>query len=235
MTTWAIGDVHGCYRTWMALLSALGWRPGGDRLWLVGDLVGRGQHSLEALRFAREHEEDLRVVLGNHDLHLLARAAGVAQARRHDRLEEVLNAPDADELMSWLARRPLLYRRGRHLLLHAGLLPEWTADEAEQRARIVESALASEHGARLLAALRRDPAGGPHTLPEAEILRTLRALVLLRTVGPDGEPFLGFTGPPEEAPEGCTPWMIDSRFVFAATSAPSSCTTQSGISRGDQK
>ena len=77
VATWAIGDIHGCWLTLQRLLERIGWRPGGDRLWLVGDLVNRGPSSLEVLRWAYQHRRHLVAVLGNHDLHLLARAAGL--------------------------------------------------------------------------------------------------------------------------------------------------------------
>ena len=99
MATWVIGDVHGCWRTLQALLESIEWRPEDDELWFVGDLVNRGPWSLEVLRWAYEQRSGLKIVLGNHDLHLLARAAGVTRAKSDDTLDDILHAPDRD--FSW--------------------------------------------------------------------------------------------------------------------------------------
>ncbi|HZF13767.1 MAG TPA: metallophosphoesterase, partial [Thermoanaerobaculia bacterium] len=101
MATYAIGDVHGCFATLERLLARIGYSPRQDRLWLVGDLVNRGPSSLAVLRWAAGQDEDRVIaVLGNHDLHLLARAAGLARERRRDTLDEVLAAPDRDDLLA---------------------------------------------------------------------------------------------------------------------------------------
>lgn len=202
MATWAIGDVHGCFRTLRKLLKRIGFDPAVDRLWMTGDLVNRGPGSLETLEWARDLDERLTVVLGNHDLHLLAVAWGLAAERSRDTLREVLKSKRRDELLDWLRRRPLVARQGQHLLVHAGLLPEWTAEGAERIARVLEDRMASEGAAGLLAAYR-DKSGEPESFE----MRTLRAMTMLRTLGPDGRPFRDFSGPPEEAPEGCVPWF----------------------------
>jgi bis(5'-nucleosyl)-tetraphosphatase (symmetrical) len=150
MATYAIGDVHGCYETLRALLVRSGFSPGRDRLWMVGDLVNRGPRSLEVLRWAADMGDRLVVVLGNHDLYLLARGAGVAERKRRDTLDVVLAAADGPELLAWLRRRPLLHREGDRVLVHAGLFPEWSAERAEQLARETEERLRGGSGGRLL-------------------------------------------------------------------------------------
>ena len=102
MATWAIGDVHGCWLTLERLLESICWDSDRDSLWFVGDLVNRGPSSLEVLRWAYENSDRLAVVLGNHDLHLLARDVGVAKARKEDTLDAILVAPDREQLLSWL-------------------------------------------------------------------------------------------------------------------------------------
>jgi bis(5'-nucleosyl)-tetraphosphatase (symmetrical) len=200
---WAIGDVHGCYRTLRKLLQAIRFDAGRDRLWLVGDLVGRGPRALDVLRFLSDNPA-ATAVLGNHDLFLLACAAGVARPRAKDRLTEVLAAYDRDELLGWLARRPLLVRQGDTLLLHAGLLPSWTPDRAERRARRAEERLAGPGGDRLLAAWRGDDAVTRAVERDAE---TLDILCRLRACTAKGEPYRGFTGAPSELPRRCRPWF----------------------------
>jgi bis(5'-nucleosyl)-tetraphosphatase (symmetrical) len=200
VATWAIGDVHGCYRTLRKLLKKLDFARSEDRLWFTGDLVNRGPRSLEVLEWAVEHDWRIESVLGNHDLHLLAVAYGVADERAKDTLRPILKSVRSVPLLDWLRRRPLAVSSGSFLLVHAGVLPDWTVDETLSIASRLEGRLRGDEGARLLAALRRRDAD------EADEMRSLRALAFVRTVRANGELCREFTGPPEEAPEGCTPW-----------------------------
>src|SRR5262245_53046970 len=102
MATYAIGDVQGCFDELQALLQKLAYRPGRDRLWFVGDLVNRGPKSLDVLRFVRDLGDRAVTVLGNHDLHLVAQYEGIEKIRRADTFQDVLEAPDAAELVAWL-------------------------------------------------------------------------------------------------------------------------------------
>ena len=148
MPLYAIGDVQGCDAELGALLTAVHFRADRDRLWFVGDLVNRGPDSLAVLRRIRALGAAATVTLGNHDLHLLAVAAGCARIRSDDTLNEILAAPDRDALLEWLAGRPLLHEEGalNLVMVHAGLAPQWDLQLARQCAREFE------------AALRRDPA-----------------------------------------------------------------------------
>ncbi len=201
--TWAVGDVHGCYRTLRKLLQTIRLDPRRDRLWLVGDLVGRGPRALDVLRFLSD-TPNATAVLGNHDLYLLACAAGVARPRAKDRFGDVLAASDRDELLGWLACRPLCVREGDTLLLHAGLLPSWTPERVERRARRVEERLTGPGGADLLAAWR---GGEDATRAVARDAETLDVLCRLRACTAKGAPYRGFTGTPAELPRRCRPWF----------------------------
>src|SRR5512145_2621028 len=110
MADYAIGDLQGCHEEFVQLLSLVGFSPRDDRLWLVGDLVNRGPGSLPILREVRALGDAARVVLGNHDLHLLTVAAGHRPPHRSDTLDAVLAAPDRADLLDWLATRPLVVR-----------------------------------------------------------------------------------------------------------------------------
>jgi len=206
MTTWVIGDVHGCYRTLRALLA----KPevaAAERYWFVGDLVNRGPRSLETLRFVTGLGERATVVLGNHDLHFLARAADVAGPRRRDDLEALLAAPDLDELAAWLIQRQLLFSEGERLLVHAGVLAAWDRAEAERRARRVESALRT-HPIPYLESFRPGlPEAAVPVEVDSAILGDLRVFALLRAVDPAGRPAYDFTGPLAELPPGRLPWF----------------------------
>lgn len=209
MATYAIGDVHGCFETLQRLLRQVGYDRGQDRLWFVGDLVNRGPASLAVLRWAAEQGDRIVVVLGNHDLHLLARAAGVSGAKKRDTLEEVLAAPDRDGLLAWLQSRPLLHREGEALMVHAGLFPEWTPAEAEQLAREVEERLRGEKGVKLLAAGDHKAAlRWKESLTGLERARAaLAGFIRLRTLTESGRMCADFSGPPAFAPRGCRPWF----------------------------
>jgi bis(5'-nucleosyl)-tetraphosphatase (symmetrical) len=154
VATYAIGDVQGCFGSLMALLQTLQFDPTRDRLWFAGDLVNRGPRSLETLRFVRDLGERAVTVLGNHDVHLLGVACGSRKLKAGDTLTDVLEAPDRDDLISWLRRLPLLHRdadRGVSMV-HAGLPPQWTLSAAQACAATVEAGL---RGADLKKMLRQ--------------------------------------------------------------------------------
>src|SRR5262249_54618948 len=126
------------------------------RLWLVGDLVNRGPDSLAVLREVKALGDSAVTVLGNHDFHLLAVAAGYARHHPHDTLAPVLNADDADELLAWVRSRPLIVGEDNRLLGHAGLLPQWSTGTALSLGHEVEAMLASDRQAAFLATLYGD-------------------------------------------------------------------------------
>ncbi len=207
MATYAIGDIQGCFLTLRRLLRQLAFRPGRDRLWLVGDLVNRGPRSLETLRWAYDHRPT--VVLGNHDLHLLGRAAGVRRAKSGDTLEEVLSAPDGTRLLGWLRRRPFAHHEDRYLMIHAGLLPEWTVSDIKAAAREVERALRGPKADGLLALPRKFKTGWRGRLSRRERRElALAALTRLRFLHSDGSIADGYSGPPLSAPRDLLPWFL---------------------------
>ena len=143
MATYAIGDIQGCYDSLQALLARCAFDPATDRLWLVGDLVNRGPQSLTTLRFIRSLGDAAVTVLGNHDLYLLMVAEGGAKFRgKDDTLQSILDAADCDELLDWLRSQPLCHVEGRCCLVHAGLLPQWTIQQARALARDAAARLA---------------------------------------------------------------------------------------------
>jgi bis(5'-nucleosyl)-tetraphosphatase (symmetrical) len=153
MATYAIGDVQGCMRELEALLATLPFDAGRDRLWFVGDLVNRGPASLEVLRFVRDLGDRAITVLGNHDLHLLCLAEGFARRRPDDTLDAVLSAPDRAGLLAWLRARPMIHAEGEHVLVHAGLLPQWDLPKAIELGREVGGALRGPGYPELLSTL----------------------------------------------------------------------------------
>jgi len=211
MAHYAIGDLQGCHAEFMALLERLRFDAARDRLWLTGDLVNRGPASLEVLREVRALGNCVTVVLGNHDLHLLAMAWAPATVRRREpELAAVLNAPDAADLLSWLASRPLLHRDSAlgWTLIHAGLPPQWTLAVAEACAREVEAALRADPVALLAEMYGDQPDRWSPGLAGHERLRfTVNCLTRLRFVDADGRLLLGLKGPLATAPAGALPWF----------------------------
>jgi bis(5'-nucleosyl)-tetraphosphatase (symmetrical) len=196
MATYVIGDVQGCLATLRRLLHRIEFSR-RDRLWFCGDLVNRGPRSLEVLRFIRDLGDRALTVLGNHDLHLIARAEGIAKSKKRDTLDEVLDARDCDELVEWLRHQKILHREGSVMMVHAGLLPRWTAKDAQHRARDVEVALQGRKRGDLL---------------RGKLLASewLRAFTRLRMCLLDGE-LCEFDGHPSRAPAGCLPWFSHPR------------------------
>ncbi len=208
MATYAIGDIQGCLTPFKRLLDQISFDLRTDQLWLVGDLVNRGPDSLPLLRFVRSLGGAVHIVLGNHDLFLLAAAEDIATVRLKDTIHDVLEAKDRGELIAWLRRQPLHYREGSFLMIHAGLLPQWTIDESVNFAREVEAMLAGPDYRAFLHRLFHGPAPQwDSSLTGLErLVSTTRVLTRLRTCTPTGE-MSEFSGPPEQAPAGYLPWF----------------------------
>ncbi len=147
MATYVVGDIQGCFAELQHLLDTVQFNPQQDSLWSTGDLVNRGPQSLETLRFFKSLGKQSIAVLGNHDLHLLAVACGHHEYLKvQDTLDEILTAPDREELITWLRHRPLLHHDANFgvSLIHAGLPPQWTLADAQQYAKEVEVVLQSD-------------------------------------------------------------------------------------------
>ena len=193
MKTYAIGDLQGCAHEAQALLDRIaGHAAGAARIVFVGDLVNRGPESLAALRHVARLSADsggrVDAVLGNHDLHLLAVACGAQKLARSDTLGEILDAPDRDALIDWLRRRPLALIEQGHLLVHAGVLPQWSAQQALALAGEVEAALRGPNWIEFLAQMYgNEPNRWDEALTGTARLRCIvNALTRMRLCTPDG-------------------------------------------------
>jgi len=209
VATYAIGDIQGCYRSFLRLLARIGFDPASDRLWLVGDLVNRGPKSLEVLRWMRDHSDSVVAVLGNHDLHLLARHAGVITASRSDTLAPVLKAPDREGLIRWLTERPLIHAEGPFLMVHAGLLPGWTVAQALELAAEVETELRSPRRVEFLRALYHEKPKRfrPGQNPRNRRLAFTAVCTRVRAVDAVGQMVPRFKGPPDAMVDGQRAWF----------------------------
>jgi bis(5'-nucleosyl)-tetraphosphatase (symmetrical) len=211
MSTYLIGDVHGCIDELKALLAQVNFNPEQDRLWLTGDLVARGPNSLEVLRYVSGLGESVRMVLGNHDLHLLAIYAGISFNKPKDRLNPLLEADDADELINWLRRQPVLQvdEDLKLVMAHAGVTPQWDLETAQMCAREVEAVLSSDTYPLFLDAMYGDMPN--NWSPELSGLARLRfstnALTRMRYCFPNGQLDMMCKDTPENAPRPLKPWF----------------------------
>ena len=232
MTRYAIGDVQGCKDELQALLARLHFSADRDQLYFVGDLVNRGPASLQVLRFVRSLDDNAVVVLGNHDLHLLAVAHGVRRSRKSDTLDDVLAAPDRDTLLDWLITRPLAHIHahgdGRtDLIVHAGLVPQWTVGMTLALAGEVESALRGDPSRVFDHMYGDEPDRWSDDLAEKERLRfTINVLTRLRVCTADGRVDLKWKGKPPPPNSPYQPWFDiepresrDARVIFGHWSA----------------
>lgn len=244
MSLWAIGDLQGCYTPLQRLLAEIGFSPSRDRLWFVGDLVNRGPQSLECVLAVREWVESgvARTVLGNHDMHLLAAAAGLRSLRDGDTIAPILHSPHCSSVMQWLRRQPFLVEEGPFALCHAGVAPTWDWPQTQHYAQALSHLLSGDAWQQHLG-YWFEP--GPqqwwdcHT--DAQRLRlALRYFTLVRLLHPDGSMAPG-TSAPEDSPY--QPWYQRQRsgktLVFGHWAAlgyrrlPSAIATDSGCVWGN--
>ncbi len=211
MARYAIGDVQGCAAELRALLDRLKFKADRDQLWFVGDLVNRGPDSLGVLRLIKALGDNAVVVLGNHDLHLLARAHGAErEAKRGDTLEDILGARDRRSLLDWLRTRRMAWQDPSHgeLMIHAGLLPQWTIPQTLALAAEVETALRDDPDSLFENMYGNEPDRWNDALTGLPRLRcVINALTRLRFCTADGVMKLKLKQAPEVTPRPALPWF----------------------------
>jgi bis(5'-nucleosyl)-tetraphosphatase (symmetrical) len=211
MALYAIGDVQGCDAQLGELLGALRFSADRDSVWFVGDLVNRGPESLKVLRRVRALGEAATVILGNHDLHLLAVAFGKARLRADDTLDDILAAPDRAQLLEWLSLRPLLHEHSNLnvCMVHAGLAPQWDLSLARQCAREFERAMRRDPATLLDRLYGDQPDRWDDDLEGEERLRFIvNCFTRLRYLDADGRLALRAKGSPKKAQsKSLIPWF----------------------------
>ncbi len=207
MSTYVIGDIQGCFDELIALLSLIDFRQDKDTLWLTGDLVNRGPKSLEVLRFVSRLPK-LICVLGNHDLFLLALAYTQKKINHHT-LDSLLNAPDRELLFDWLRHLPFLHYVGDYVLVHAGIPPQWTIQEAKQYAQEIELVLQGPYFKELLENIFGDePNYWDEQLTGWQRYRfIINGLTRLRFCDQEGRLDLSYKGSLQTAPSHLIPWF----------------------------
>jgi len=209
MITYAIGDIQGCHGQLIELLGRANSIEKQPTFLFIGDLVNRGPQSLAALRHIRALGDRAKAILGNHDLHLLASAHGIRKPHPLDTLNDILNAPDRDELLDWLRHRPLAYMGNRYLFVHAGILPQWTREQTLDLAHEVETVLRGPHWVDFLREMYgNEPAKWNDGLTGIARLRCIvNALTRIRFCKPDGTMEFATKEGAEAVLPGYMPWF----------------------------
>jgi bis(5'-nucleosyl)-tetraphosphatase (symmetrical) len=204
-----IGDVQGCCDALDRLLAEIGFSASRDHFWLLGDLVNRGPQSLETLRRVKALEGAADCLLGNHDMHLLAVAAGAQRLKRQDTLADILDAPDREVLLGWLRAQRLAAFDDGWLLVHAGVAPQWDVQATLALAAEVEGAIKSDRAGAFFRVMYGDkPARWSDTLEGEERLRFIvNALTRMRFCDKRGRLELETKAGADGAPRGCMPWF----------------------------
>ncbi|HWK71204.1 MAG TPA: symmetrical bis(5'-nucleosyl)-tetraphosphatase [Burkholderiaceae bacterium] len=207
---WMIGDLQGCHEPLQALLAHPEIaRDPQARFWFAGDLINRGPDSLGTLRTVMELGDRAISVLGNHDLHLLAVAAGVKKPGKSDTIDDILRAPDAQELIDWLRHCPLAHYEQGHLLVHAGVLAKWDVNKTLELAAEVESALRGPDWKKMLHSMYgNDPSHWKDDLSGGKRLRVIiNALTRMRMCDGHGHMEFSHKGAPSHGDDGLMPWF----------------------------
>jgi bis(5'-nucleosyl)-tetraphosphatase (symmetrical) len=204
----AFGDLQGCLTPFRELLAKVAPSP-DTPLWFAGDLINRGPASLDTLREVVALGERGVAVLGNHDLHLLSVSAGIRKAKKGDTIDEILNAPDAEDLLHWVRHRPIAHYEHGMLMVHAGVLPQWDVALTLELARELETALRGKNWKETLAGLYgNEPSRWSKDLKGIDRLRiTCSALTRMRFCNREGEMDFSTSGGLDSAPAGYMPWF----------------------------
>lgn len=223
MAIYAIGDIQGCFNELRRLLDVIQFDPAQDQLWLAGDLVNRGPHSLETLRFIKGLGNSAISVLGNHDLHLIATVASLNKSGKKDTLGPILRASDCDELIDWLRQQKLFYFNEQYCMLHAGLPPQWDFEQTKLMASEVEQVIASDDYQRFFRSMYGNkPTIWQDDFPKTEKLRfAVNCFTRLRYCTLEGELDFHHKGPPGSQAANLIPWYavpgrksLDMRIIF---------------------
>ncbi|WP_050467305.1 symmetrical bis(5'-nucleosyl)-tetraphosphatase [Herbaspirillum chlorophenolicum] len=210
MPSWVIGDVQGCSVQMGLLMRSIdATAQSNSKIILAGDLINRGPQSLQTLRTVMAMGDRARTVLGNHDLHLLAVSQGIRPLHKDDTLHDILDAPDREELINWLRHRPLAIHEQNHLIVHAGVLPQWNLEQALALAGEVESMLQSDRWIDFLTHMYgNQPARWSDDLAGYDRLRCIiNAFTRVRFCQADGTMDFSVKEGADAAPEGLMPWF----------------------------
>ena len=207
MTIYAVGDIQGCLEPLKRLLDKAGFDPTYDRLISVGDVVNRGPNSLETLRFLKHLGKSFEMVLGNHELHLLAVAAGVRLPTAKDTLDDILSAADREDLTHWLKQQPLVRQVGEYIIVHAGIPPQWSSKMALQLSDEVSTVLKRDSQTLLNSLYGNEPDWSKNLTGTERWRAIINAFTRMRFCDADGHLNLTIKTSPKHAPAGMKAWF----------------------------
>jgi len=208
MATYAIGDIQGCFYSFQNLLKVLNFNKKKDKLWLVGDLVNRGRWSLEVLNWCFENKEVIKAVLGNHDLHLLAILTKKQFLNSSDTLQPILMAQNLSKLVEWLYSLPLIQIENNFLMVHAGLLPEWSSRDAKDLSDMTMMALNKNPGNFFEEMYGNNPKKWDSNLKEKDLLRlTINIMTRMRVLDKNGAINFSYKDNLTNLPNDLRPWF----------------------------
>lgn len=209
MANYLVGDIQGCLDELLLLLDTVSFDKQKDILWVAGDLVARGPKSLETLRFLYQLGDSARVVLGNHDLHLLAVSQGVHRVKEKDRTAPIFSADDREQLLTWLRHQPLLAEHEEFVMCHAGISPQWDLDTARAASKEIETLLQSERWRWLIESMYGNgPTGWNNQLTGIERYRyIINAFTRMRFCFSNAHLDMDSKLPPESASSELIPWF----------------------------
>ena len=229
MAVYAVGDIQGCCAEFERLLKKIKFNPNSDQLWLVGDLVNRGPHSLETIELIQSYQDAVHCVLGNHDIHLIACYTGAQKCKPKSSLISILECPKAEQIIDWLRQQPLIHhdRQLNWTMVHAGLAPEWNLETAMLCAAEVELQLRDQNYAEFIGEIYGDtPDSWQEDLQGIERWRVIiNACTRMRLCHQDGSMDFSFKGTLENKPADLIPWFdlprasTDINIVFGHWSA----------------
>lgn len=208
--TYVVGDIQGCLSGLRRLLDKVNFSPEKDKLYAVGDLVARGEDSLNTLRFLKQLGDNFSCVLGNHDLHLLAVVNHIRKAKKSDNLQPLLDAPDLTELVNWLRQFPLAQRISpQHVIVHAGLYPQWSTADLLSLSKEVSKHLQSDKYPVFLSSMYGDsPSAWSSSLKGEQRTRFIvNACTRMRFLNPDASLEFSTKCHPTQAPSSLVPWF----------------------------
>lgn len=224
MANYIVGDIQGCFDELQLLLEKAHFSKQKDTLWFAGDLVARGPKSLETLRFVKSLGNSAQVVLGNHDLHLLAVSLGLHPVKAKDKTQPIFTAPDKKELLDWLRHQPILAEHDEFIVCHAGLSPQWSLDTARKEAQNIEQQLQGEKWEWLIENMYSNTPNVWHKKLEGlnRLRYAINAFTRMRFVYPDGSLDMDCKLPPSQVNESeLMPWFkypkrkpINKRILF---------------------
>ena len=210
--TWAIGDLQGCFSSFMELLREIEFNPSTDKLWLAGDLVNRGKGSLETIEYIYEHQNSIVSVLGNHDISLIAAYFGLKAS--NETLDPILNSPRVNELVGWLRKQKIFHRDTSlgYCMAHAGIAPNFTINDAIYYANSIENHLRADSGAKdWLKGMMQTPKKIKFgTTPKENEIFALSSFLRMRYCFEDGSLEMTQKGSPSET-KGLVPWFLHSK------------------------